>query len=128
MDNNSYEMDNNSYESAPVKTVSPTNVLVFGILSLALGNIPYVGVIVAFIFALITRSKVKKYLAENNGETCGMVKTGSILSNISLVFTTIALVCYAVIIVVYIVYFAAYGIALTTMFDEQFSFMLPLMW
>ncbi len=123
-------MNNNDYVSnkySSPKTVSPSAVLVLGILSMALGNIPYVGALVSLILAIITQSKVKKFLAENNGETCGMVKVGSILSKISLVFSIIALIVYVIYIAIYIIYFAIYGVAITTILFSEYSFMLPTM-
>lgn len=78
-------MDNN-FESTPVKTVSPTSVLVFGILSLAL-PFPVVGLI----FAIVARKKATTFI-EETGTTCGQVNTGKILATIGLILNIISLV------------------------------------
>ena len=89
-------MDNNNFESTSVKTVSPTSVLVFGILSVAL-SVPVVGLI----FAIIARKKAKAFV-EETGTTCGQVNVGRILATIGLVCNIISL-CGAVLYAGYVV-------------------------
>ncbi len=89
-------MDNNYYESTPVKAVSPTSVLVFGILSVAL-SVPVVGLI----FAILARKKAKAFV-EENGTTCGQVNVGRILATIGLVVNIISL-CGTVLYIGYII-------------------------
>lgn len=108
-------MDNN-FESTSVKTVSPTSVLVFGILSLAL-PFPVVGLI----FAIVARKKATTFI-EETGTTCGQVNTGKILATIGLILNIISLVSAVGYILLYAIGFI---IGLIGMSASQY--MLPLL-
>ena len=82
-------------------TVSPSSVLTFGILALALLAIPYIGCIPSLIFAIMARKKAKKF-GEETGTTCGMVNTGRILGTVGLILSLISL-CSAALYIAYIV-------------------------
>lgn len=77
--------------------VSPTQVLVFGIISIATS-----GAIIGLIFGILAASKAKAYYAAG-GEACGKVKAGKILGIVGLVCAIVALVIYVI-----------YGIAIGT--------------
>lgn len=78
MDNNT----NTQVKAAP----SATSVLVFGILSLAIGSL------LGAIFGFIARSKAKKYLEASGGETCTQVKVGNILALIGIILGLVTFV------------------------------------
>ncbi len=107
-------MDNN-FSSTPTSSVSPSNVLVFGILSLVL-PVPVVGLI----FAIMARKKAKAFV-EETGTTCGQVNVGRILATIGLVCNIISL-CGAALYAVYIV--LLYVLMFLGMYSQ---YMLPLL-
>lgn len=108
-------MDNN-FESTSVKTVSPTSVLVFGILSLV---IPIVGLI----FAIVARKKATTFI-EETGTTCGQVNTGKILATIGLILNIISLVSAVGSLLFYVIYFV---IIVGIMGMSASQYMLPLL-
>lgn len=90
-----------SYDSAPAP--SPTPILVFGIIALAMACsfwLSFVGII----FGALTRSKVNAYEMQG-GQPSGMVKTGSKLGKAGLIVGIIMTVLF----VVYLIVIAAIG-------------------
>lgn len=67
-------------KSPTTQTVSPESVLWLGVLTTVLSGFGVLGIILG----IITRTKVNRYLEENQNITCSKVKTGSILSKIGL--------------------------------------------
>lgn len=88
-------MDNN-FESTSKSSVSPSSVLVFGILSLV---VPIVGLI----FAIVARKKATTFI-EETGTTCGQVNTGKILATIGLILNIISLVSAVGTFLFYVIY------------------------
>lgn len=79
-------------ETAPVNpALNPTTVMVWGIVALALCEVPIAGIILA----IIARKKVKAYLAAG-GQTCTQSKLGSIFSKIALPISIVMLVLWIV--------------------------------
>lgn len=110
-------MDNNT--NTPVqKTPSPTMILVFGILSLAIGSIG------GAIFGFVARSLAKKYLAATGGETCTQVKVGNILALIGII---VGLVAFAGSVLYIILYGFTFITALLAGLGSQSYYMIPLM-
>lgn len=111
-------MDNNNFSSTPTSSVSPSSVLVFGILSLVL-PVPLVGLI----FAIMARKKAKAFV-EETGTTCGQVNTGKILATIGLVLNIISLVSA----VGYLLFYVIYVVLLVGLMGMSASqYMLPLL-
>lgn len=84
--------------AAGVKTVTPSSVMVWGILGLAFSELGLLGLI----FSIIGRKKAKTFLLEN-GQLFGQAKVGGILSKVGLIVSIIMMVFW----VIYIILIAA---------------------
>lgn len=79
-------------EAAPVNpALNPTPVMIWGIIALALCEMPIVGIIIA----AIARKKVKAYYAAG-GALCTQSKLGSVFSKIALPFSIIFTILFPV--------------------------------
>ncbi len=74
--------------------VTPTQVLIWGIVAVATCESGILGII----FGIIGKNKAKAYVAAN-GQTTGQVKTGSILSTVGLVIGIIMTVVWVITII-----------------------------
>ena len=89
------------YQQAPVMTsVSPTSVLVMGIIAiaLALAWVPFVS-IAGIVLGAIAMSKANRYYAEG-GLQSGQVKTGKILGTIGMIGGIVMTVIYLIALIV----------------------------
>ncbi|MBR4168834.1 MAG: hypothetical protein IKR47_03795 [Lachnospiraceae bacterium] len=86
--------------------IKPSEVLTMGILACALCGTGIMGII----FGTIGKKKVRQYLAENNGMTCGQVTAGSITSKVGFILG-IVMTCFWVIYIAVIVGAIAFAIA-----------------
>ncbi len=87
------------YQQAPVMTsVSPTSVLVMGIIAIALAWEPFVS-IAGIVLGAIAMSKANRYYAEG-GLQSGQVKTGKILGTIGMIGGIVMTVIYLIALIV----------------------------
>lgn len=84
--------------------VSPTQVLVFGIVSLATSST----VIVGIIFGILAMNKAKAYFAAG-GEASGKVKTGKILGTVGLILSIVMVIFWIIYIAAIATVVSAYG-------------------
>ncbi len=81
--------------------IRPTEVMVLGICAAAFSELGLPGLILG----IIGNNKAKAYLAAH-GETCGKVKTGSILSKVGIIVGIISMVGWVIYAIVMIALFA----------------------
>lgn len=119
-------MDNNYniVENKPVTTVTPSSILVFGILSLAIPSacsafaalgflglfVIMGGVIAGLIFAIVARKKAKKLVAEG-GVIRGAAKVGKILATIGFIECLVSVIICALTLIAMLVLYLIYGSA-----------------
>lgn len=95
----------------PVQTAPQPNILVFGILSLALAGL------VGLILGCIGRKKGNEYIA-NGGTLTGASKVGFILSKAGIIVSIVTLVVYVICIFVIIGIIASGGGNMGSIFEE----------
>lgn len=77
--------------------IRPTAVMVLGICAAAFSECGLPGIILG----IIGNNKAKAYVAAH-GETCGKVKTGSILSKVGIIVGSITLACSIIALIVWL--------------------------
>ncbi len=98
-------------------SISPTAVMVWGIVAASLGASGLIGLIIS----IIARKKSKQYLNEG-GIICGQSKVGSILSKVGLGLSIGFMIFWTIYIIAIIAAFAIGGFATTQVVDSYSSF------
>ena len=93
--------------AAPAGAPTPTNILIFGIIGLALSCIPFAS-IAGIIISAIGLKKSNAYVAAG-GIACGQSKTGRILARVGLIVSIVMTVFWAIYFTVVIIAAATYS-------------------
>lgn len=112
-------MDNQEYNYAPAPVEAPTakQVMIFGIIALALAELGLPGLILA----IIARKKAAAWTAAY-GPFTGMAKVGSILARVALPVSIVMLVFWAIMIAVYGALYIAFLISLFSRSHSEYYY------
>lgn len=99
--NNNYNYEQPQYQQPAVNAPSPTNILIFGIIGLALSCIPFLN-IAGIIISAMGMKKSNAYVAAG-GARSGQAIAGRILARIGLILSIISTVFYVIYFIVIIV-------------------------
>jgi len=112
MDNQNYNLNYEAnYNPNPAPAAQPNNskkpaitAMVFGILSLSLGCIPYIGSIIGLVFGIIGNVKCKKQSELNVPQTYGFLKAGKICSLIGIILSALLTLLYLILLIMLLAY------------------------
>lgn len=115
MDNQNYNLNyENNYNPAPapapeVSRKPAITAMVFGIVSLSVSCIPYVGGIIGIIFGILGLVKCGRMQNTPVPQTRGFLKAGKICSIIGIILSGIMLVVYLCVLIGIATYSSSYG-------------------